>query len=101
MIQCVDCEYYRSGPDGTPQLSCNPFTNIKEPECLAKWHLVHLNLISQSHQATLDMYRQLAPLQERMFKHMERELDETDEADRWKHSDDEEEDEDRDDPFSL
>ena len=48
----------------------------------------------KSHQATLDMYRRYAPLQEKLFKHMEREIDETEDADAWKYENDEEEDDD-------
>lgn len=96
MIQCKDCEFYRLGLDGSPQLTCNPFSTIKEPECLAKWQLFQLNSLTQSHQATLDLYRRFAPLQEKMFRQMEREIDESEEADRWKYDDDEE---DQDDSF--
>lgn len=92
MLQCQDCEFYQQAPDGSPLLSCNPFSTIKEPECLLKWQLIQLNTISKSHQATLDMYQRLAPLQEKMFKHIEREIEETDEADSWKHEEDEDED---------
>ena len=92
MLHCEDCEFFHRGPDGSPQLTCDPFASIKEPECLAKWQLVQLNVIAESHQATLEMYQRLAPLQERMFKHMEREIDEADEADRWKYDDDEDDD---------
>lgn len=87
MLQCQGCEFFRRRADGTPQLLCDPFATIKEPECLLKWQLVRINILAQSHQATLDMYRKLAPLQERMFKHMERELDEAEEADQWKYAD--------------
>ena len=38
----------------------------------------------QSYQATVAMYRRLAPLQEKMFRHMEREIDDIDESDKWK-----------------
>jgi hypothetical protein len=44
------------------------------------------------------MYRRFAPLQEKMFRHMEREIDDADEADRWKYGEPEDEDE-PDDPF--
>lgn len=97
VIQCQGCEFYGVAPDGTPQLRCDPFSTIKEPECLVKWQLVQLTVISKSHQATLDMHQRLAPLQEKMFRHMEREIDSVDESERWK-VDDEEEDED---PFRL
>lgn len=99
MLQCRDCEFFRQAADGSPELACDPFTNIKEPECLIKWQLVQLGVISKSHQATLDMYQRLAPLQEKMFKHMEREIDEVEDADSWKYTDDDEED--ADDPFKL
>jgi hypothetical protein len=65
MIQCKDCEFYRPGPGGRAQLLCNPFETIKEPECLA------------------------APMQEKMFQVIEREIDDISEADRWKVDDDE------------
>ena len=94
MLQCNGCEFFRLRPDGSPQLLCDPFSTIKEPECLLKWQLVRLNVLTQSHQATLDMYRRLAPLQERMFKHMERELDEAEEGDQWKYADEEDDDND-------
>ena len=97
MLQCQDCEFFSRNPDGSPHLRCDPFSTIKEPECLIKWQLVQLNVIAASHQATLEMYRRFAPLQEKLFKHMEREIDDVDEADRWKHDneDDEDDEEDR------
>ena len=100
MLQCENCEMFRKGADGSPELLCDPFSTIKEPECLAKWQLAQLNVIAKSHQATLDMYRRLAPLQEKMFKHMEREIDETEESESWKVQDDDEDD-DEDDPFRV
>ncbi len=99
MLQCQDCEFFTQNPDGSPHLRCDPFSTIKEPECLVKWQLIQLTVMAKSHQATLDMYQRLAPLQEKMFKHMEREIDEVDEADRWKiDADDEDQD---DDPFRV
>lgn len=102
MIQCSDCEFFRRGPDGSPELTCDPFTNIKEPECLAKWQLVQLNVLVQSHEATLEMHERLAPLQEKMIRHMEREIDEAEEADSWKYVDeDDDEDDEQDDVFRI
>lgn len=94
MLDCKACEFFRAAPDGSPQFSCDPFSTIKEPECLLKWQLIQLNVIAHSHQATLDMYRRFAPLQEKMFKHMEREIDDAEEGESWKRADDEEEDDD-------
>lgn len=96
VIQCKDCEFFSRGPGGAPRLACDPYSTIKEPECLLKWQLIELQMMSRSHQATLDMYRKFAPLQEKMFRHMEREIDEAEEGERWKY-DESEDDEDSDD----
>ena len=90
MIQCADCEYFQRGSVGEFSFSCDPFQNIKEPECLAKWQLIKTNQMVASYQATLDYYRRLAPMQEKMFKVMERELDDMDESEKWKTEDDDE-----------
>ena len=95
MIQCSECEFFHCSPGGQASFSCDPFRNIKEPECLAKWQLIKLEVLARSHQATLDMYRRLAPLQEKMFRHMEREIEDQEDADSWKYEQDDEEDPDR------
>ncbi len=92
MLQCQECEFFRKGPDGSPRLTCDPFATIKEPECLMKWQLLQLQTIARSHQSTLDMYQRLAPLQEKMFRHMEREIDEAEDGDRWKYENEDDED---------
>lgn len=98
MIQCVDCEFADVQPDGTVKVRCNPLVNIKEPECLAKWQLMRLEALVQAYSATVNQYRRLAPLQEKMMKMMEREIDEVEEADAWKlQYDDDDENEDDDD----
>ena len=28
MIQCKDCEFFQTGPDGRPHFSCDPFSTI-------------------------------------------------------------------------
>lgn len=98
MLQCQDCEYFHRAPGGEVQLKCDPFSTIKEPECIQKWQLVKLNQLARAYQATVEMYRRIAPLQEKMMRHMEREIDEIDEADKWKLGpDDENDDDDKDD----
>ena len=89
MLQCKDCEYGGQHADGSFQLRCDPFATIKEPECLLKWQFIKLDVIAKSHQATLDMYRRFAPMQEKMLRHIEREIDETSEGDKWKYEDEE------------
>jgi hypothetical protein len=99
MIQCTECEFFEPGPAGQYGFRCNPFTNIKEPECLQKWQLMKIDAMVQAYQATIDMYRRLAPIQEKMFRHMEREIDDIEDAESWKYDpDNEEPDDDNDRP---
>ena len=101
MIQCQECEYFHKGAGGSVSFSCDPFGTIKEPECLIKWQLLKLDTISRSHQATLQFYQKFAPLQEKMLRHMEREIDDIDEAEKWRESlEPDDEDENHDEGFS-
>ena len=91
MMQCTDCEFHIRKDNGEIAFACDPFTNIKEPECLVKWQLIKLNQMVASYQATLSYYQRLAPMQEKMFKVMEREIDSMSEADKWKVVEDDDE----------
>jgi len=100
MIQCKDCQYCHRSETGEISFSCDPFANVVEPECLLKWQLIKINQMVGSYQATLEYYRKLAPMQEKMFKVMENELDSMNESEKWKvdeEDDDEGEDKDEDD----
>ena len=88
MLNCRDCEFCKVGTDG--HLA---FGNVKEPECINKWVLLKLDMMVETYQATLRYYRRLAPLQERMFKHVEQELDDMDESDKWKLQDEQDDEE--------
>jgi hypothetical protein len=90
MIQCKECEHFRQGADGEIGFRCDPFSNIKEPECLAKWQLLKINQMVAAYQATLEYYRKLGPMQEKMLKVVQHELDEMNEGEKWKVNDDEE-----------
>ena len=69
-------------------------TNIKEPECLAKWQLLRLNTLIQQHERLQQVYDRLAPMQEKLFNYMEREIDEQEDTESWKRSlDEDDEDE--------
>jgi len=94
MLQCSDCELGETGPQGEVRLRCNPFSNIKEPECLQKWQLMKLEAMVQAYGATLMQYQRMAPLQEKMMKFMEKEIDDIDESDKWKADWDDEDNED-------
>jgi len=93
MIQCKDCEFFEMGPDGRRTFKCEPFTNIKEPECIAKWQLIRLDMLLASYQSMLKWQKEFAPLQKRLFKYMNRELEDMDETERWKTDEEGDEDE--------
>ncbi len=93
MLQCEQCEYFHRDAQGRIQLKCDPFSTIKEPECLQKWQLLRQDALLQAYHAMLAWYQKLAPMQEKMFQYMKREMDEMDDAESWKYTDDEEPDE--------
>ena len=89
MIQCKECELCNFGPDGQRTFKCDPFSNVKEPECLAKWQLIRLDMLVSSYQGMLKWYNKMAPMQDKLFKYMEREIDTMDETEKWKLNDEE------------
>lgn len=107
MMKCNDCEYCERGPDGHVVFHCDPLGNIKEPECLAKWQILRLAEVSAkldkivaAHETQAAMYRRLAPLQEKMFRYMEKEIESHDESERWKTDEwDDDSDSEEDDPL--
>lgn len=84
MIQCKDCEFCTTDQNGRKSFNCDPFTNIKEPECIAKWQLIRLDMLLASYQGMLMWYKKLAPMQDKLFKYMEKEIEDIDESDKWK-----------------
>ena len=100
MIQCKDCEFFQTGSDSKRTFKCDPFTNIKEPDCIAKWQLIRLDMLLASYQGMLKWYGKMAPLQDKIIQFMQREINELDEAESWKvddedqHDDEEQEEED-------
>lgn len=88
MIQCKDCEYYQLGPDNRRTFRCDPFSTIKEPECLAKWQLIRLDMLVASYQGMLQWYRRIAPLTDKMLKYMKREIEDMEQGESWKFEDD-------------
>ena len=98
MIQCKDCEYFsRDESSGRIMLKCDPFSTIKEPECLAKMQLLRLDGLLQMYQGMMKWYQKMAPMQEKMMDFMQREIDDIDESDSWKIDEEEDEDEKEDD----
>ena len=94
MIQCKDCEFCEIGPDGRKAFKCDPFSNIKEAECLAKWQLIRLDMLVASYQGMLQWQKRLAPLQDKIFKYMKREIEDIDESEQWKQNDEDDDDKD-------
>jgi hypothetical protein len=84
MIQCTQCELCEVGPDGRRAFKCDPFSNIKEPECIAKWQLIRLDMLLASYQGMLRWQNEMEPLQRKMMKFVEREMTDIDESDKWK-----------------
>ena len=95
MFQCEECELFEKGPSGKIVLRCNPFSTVKEESCLLKWQLLKMEALVQAYQATVRAYQRLAPMQEKLFRHLEREIDDADDVDSWKYRDEDDEDEDQ------
>ena len=93
MIQCKDCEFCVITSDNHRTFKCDPFSTIKEPECLAKWQLIRLDMLVASYQGMLKMQQNMAPLQDKILKYMQRELEDLDESDKWKTDEDKPDDE--------
>lgn len=87
MIQCKDCEFYEQTDDGRRAFRCDPFQNIKEPECLMKWQILRLDLLLRHYHSTLSWQQKMSPIQDKIFRYIQRELDDMDEADGWKFGD--------------
>ena len=84
MIQCTQCELCEIGPDGRRVFKCDPFSNIKEPECVAKWQLIRLDMLLVSYQSMMRWQKEMEPMQRKMMKYVEREMNDIDESDKWK-----------------
>jgi len=89
MLQCTDCEFFERDAAGQTALRCDPFSTVKEPECLQKWQVFKMGQMVAAYHATLGFYNRLAPMQEKMFKAIEREIDDMGESEKWKYTDDE------------
>lgn len=84
MIQCKDCEFCEMGPGSQRTFKCDPFVNIKEPECIAKWQLIRLDMLLVTYRGMQQWQEKLSPMQDKILKYMEREIGDIDESDKWK-----------------
>lgn len=88
MLQCQECEFFsRDENTGQMALRCDPFSTIKEPACLEKWQLLKMDALLRSYHAMLAWYQRFSPMQEKMFKMINREIDDMEDADSWKYDD--------------
>jgi hypothetical protein len=78
--------------EGKRVFKCDPFVNIKEPECIAKWQLIRLDMLVSSYRSMQKWQEKLSPMQDKILKYMEREMNDIDESDKWKVDDDDEND---------
>jgi hypothetical protein len=101
MIQCDKCDLCEIGPDGRKVFKCDPFSSIKEAECIAKWQLIRLDMLLGSYQSTLRWYSKLGPMQDKLFKYVQREINEMEETEGWKLEPEEGGEEDPDTPWPV
>ena len=92
MIQCKDCEFYSEDAGGQRIFTCDPFGNIKEPDCLVKWQLLRLDMLVSTFRGMAGFQEKMAPMQDKIMKYVKRELEDLDESENWK-VDDENQDE--------
>ena len=97
MIQCKDCEMFEASPEGRRSFRCDPFSTIKEPECLIKWQLLRIETLIATFRSMSAWQEKLAPVQDKILKYVKRELQDLDETERWKVD----EEDDMDDPDRL
>jgi len=90
MIQCKECEFYDETPQGQRIFKCDPFRTVKEPECLVKWQILKLDVLLSSFQGMTNFQQKIAPMQDKIFKYVKRELEDLDESESWKAPEDEE-----------
>ena len=93
MIQCKDCELCEISEDGRRVFKCDPFSNIKEPECLLKLQIMRLDMLAASYRSMLYWQEKMGPMQDKLFKYVQREINDIDETESWKYNDQDENDE--------
>ena len=88
MIQCIDCELCEILENGRKTFKCDPFSNIKEPECLQKMQIMRLDMLATSYRSMLHWQEKMGPMQNKLFKYVQREIDDMDDTEGWKHQED-------------
>ena len=86
MIQCSECEYCIIAEDGRKVFKCDPFTNIKEPECLQKLQILRLDMLTATYRRMLGFQEKMAPMQDKLINYVQREIESMDESENWKYN---------------
>lgn len=92
MIQCKDCELFEIDASGMRRFHCDPFLNIKEPECLQKMQILRLDILISMYRGMSAWQEKMGPLQDKLIRYFKREIEELDESENWKIDPDEDED---------
>ena len=87
MIQCSQCEYCIIAENGRKILKCDPFSNVKEPECLQKLQILRLDMLLASYRGMLRFQEKMGPVQDKLINYVEREIDSIEESEKWKYPD--------------
>lgn len=93
MLKCNECEFYQPTAEGRKNFLCDPFSTVKEPECLQKWQILRLEMLLAGYGQMLAAQQSMEPMHRKMMQYVEREIDGINEADQWKLNGLDEEDE--------
>lgn len=87
MIDCNDCEFCEIDGNGRKSFKCDPFSNVKEPECLQKHQIFRLDMLIRSYHSMLRFQEKMAPMQDKIIDYVKREIDDIEDSESWKSSD--------------
>jgi len=58
---------------------------------MQKWQILRLDYLVSQYQRMISSQQKMAPIQDKIFKYVKRELEDIDEADRWKTTEEDDE----------
>ena len=83
-MQCKDCEFSKVTSTGKRIFLCDPFENIVESQCIIKWQLIKIDQLLDAQSRQLRSQVSMAPLQSKIMKYIEREIQDLEDSDDWK-----------------
>lgn len=87
MINCNDCEFCEIDENGRKSFKCDPFSNVKEPECLQKHQIFRLDILIGTYHSMLRFQEKMAPMQDKIIDYVKREIDDIEDSESWKFTD--------------